>query len=162
MRPGCVTSHDTTRLAKRRKELLQAQIGLSAMLGLSTIESDTYHHANCMRPSRRKKVLFPGQKPVQDLGCIFFFICSHWRASSLSNPKEPTPTPNSSQCPDQGYCIIHRWPFFTSTARDSASSQPSLPSCPFLEPFNTSVIGEKKRKQKTNYIHLHTHTRMQY
>lgn len=44
------------------------------MLSLPTIESYTDHHANCMRPSRRKKVLFSGQKPVQDLVCIFFLF----------------------------------------------------------------------------------------
>lgn len=99
---------------------------------------------------KKKKVLFSGPKPFQDLGCIFFFICSRWRASSHSNPKEPTSTPNSSQCPDQGYCTIHRWPFFIYSKKFRLLLT-LPPSCPFLRTLQYQRDWRKKKAKNELY-----------
>lgn len=118
------------------------------MPGLSTVESDTDRHANCMRPSRTKKkssALWLNASSGSRL--YLFFICSRWRASSLSNPKEPTPTPNSSQCPDQGYCTIHRWPFFIYSKKFRLLLT-LPPSCPFLRTLQYQRDWRKKESKK--------------
>lgn len=150
MRPGCVTTPPALQEQKKSSYKHKTDRRQCPACPPSRLIRIITRIA-CGRAEEKSSVFWSKASSGSSLYLFFFFICSRWRASSLSNPKEPTPTPNSSQCPDQGDCTIHRWFFFHLQQKILPPPNPFPPSCPSLRTLQYQRDWRKKESKNELY-----------
>lgn len=117
-----------------------------------TIEPYTDHHANYMRPSRRKKSSVFWSKASSGSSLYLFFLFAPVGGPLLflilkNRPQLPTPR----NALTKATVLYIGGFFFSSTAKDPASSQPFPPSCPSLRTLQCQRDWRKKESKNELY-----------
>lgn len=149
MRPGCVTTPPALREEEKSSHKHKSDCRQCPDCPLSSRyrSSRELHTAE----PKKKKVLFSGPKPFQDLGCIFFLFVPVGGPLLILILKNRPQLPTPRNALTKATVLYIGSFFFSSTAKDPASSQPSSPSCPFLRTLQYQRDWRKKKAKNELY-----------